>query len=126
MQKHLDELNTLGLCDKITLDKDNFTFTIGGRTEAMLDRHGSEYLRLSYILTETICFFAKFPILIFDRIDTLIEDVKLKFQDFLDHIQSQYENIFVFASKNESGKPRDLDETQATFFWVENGTVKKV
>ena len=126
MQQHLDELNNLGLCDTIVLDKDSFLFTVGDRTEAMLDRHGSEYLRLSYIITETICFFSKFPILIFDRIDTLIEDVKLKFQDFLEYIQDQYENIFVFASKNKSGKPPDLDETQASFFWVKSGTVKKV
>lgn len=127
IQACLDEINEYELMDPVKLN-DDFSFSVGDRQELQIDRFGSEYLRLCFILAVMIAKFAKFPILIFDRLETLIEDNRIKFAAFIEAIKKDFENIILISSRNDSGINADNapELSDYTFFWIEDGRAKKM
>ena len=134
VQERLDFLNKFELIDPITFNPD-WTFSIGNRTEGMIDKDGSEWTRISFILSETVAHFLKgLGLFVADGIDIMLPDLKIKFQAMIEGIMDSYESIFIFGSRTKPASlltEKELEKVELAtpqkpgwkYFWLENGQV---
>ena len=121
-QERIDQSNSI-LGDKISIDKTGFSFKIGQKTEAMLDKKGSEMQRLAWIISEAIAHFSGLRVWLCDRVDILDETNKRQLLGLIQQVQGDYDTIILLGTKGT--RPESVPNNNGMkFFWVENGVIK--